>query len=83
MNQRTHNMQAMLENTQAMSVLLAMCQPVCHMKASEASLQYFGEAGEAGDVGEYFGEDGDICAGAAMRLAVRERMARAYSQAGR
>lgn len=28
------------------------------------NLQYFGDAGEAGDVGEYFGDDGDICAGA-------------------
>jgi hypothetical protein len=31
-------------------------------------LQYFGEAGEAGDVGEYFGDDGDICAGAGFTM---------------
>lgn len=26
-------------------------------------LQYFGEEGEVGEVGEYLGDDGDICAG--------------------
>ena len=27
-------------------------------------LQYFGDDGDTGDVGEYFGDEGDICAGA-------------------
>jgi hypothetical protein len=26
----------------------------------QVTLQYFGDEGEVGDVGEYFGEDGDI-----------------------
>jgi hypothetical protein len=30
----------------------------------QATLQYFGDEGEVGEVGEYFGEDGDIWAGA-------------------
>jgi len=30
----------------------------------QKSSQYFGEDGEAGEVGEYFGDDGDIWAGA-------------------
>lgn len=33
-----------------------------------AYLQYFGEEGETGDVGEYFGDDGDICAGARQHV---------------
>jgi hypothetical protein len=28
------------------------------------NVQYLGEDGDAGDVGEYFGDEGDICAGA-------------------
>lgn len=28
------------------------------------NVQYLGDEGEVGDVGEYFGDEGDMCAGA-------------------
>jgi len=31
-----------------------------------SDLQYFGDEGDTGEVGEYFGEDGDIWAGAVV-----------------
>lgn len=33
-------------------------------RLASANSQYFGEDGEAGEVGEYFGDEGDICTGA-------------------
>lgn len=41
----------------------------------KSTLQYLGEDGEVGDVGEYFGEDGDICAGAVREFSMVKKKA--------
>jgi hypothetical protein len=35
-------------------------------------LQYFGDEGEVGEVGEYFGDEGDSCVGAVPNKTIRE-----------
>jgi len=37
------------------------------VRSPQKSLQYLGDDGEVGEVGEYFGDDGDIWAGAVIK----------------
>jgi hypothetical protein len=38
------------------------------VRITQKNLQYFGDDDEVGEVGEYFGDEGDICAGATRQV---------------
>ena len=63
---RTHNRRGTLGNKPGMSVLVQGVNIM--IKNAREYVQYLGDDGEVGEVGEYFGEAGVISAGAGERV---------------